>query len=150
MPKSARDALLNPMIEFAHIAARFSKLFMAHLDTEFQKQADPTLKTLISSQVCSGTFSSVLGSRSSKFQGNQTYVTTCQKCDYRSERSSDFLEVEVTLTVGTPSSSQTYIHLIPDTEQLDARRTIGRLARARGSDGRQPVSLTRCMLVTTF
>lgn len=25
---------------------------MAHLDTELQKQADPTLKTLISSQVC--------------------------------------------------------------------------------------------------
>lgn len=34
------------------IVPRFSKLFMAHLDTEFQKQADPTLKTLISSQVC--------------------------------------------------------------------------------------------------
>ncbi|EPT06051.1 hypothetical protein FOMPIDRAFT_1034036 [Fomitopsis schrenkii] len=63
-------------------AQEFSKLFMAHLDTEFQKQADPTLKTLISSQ----------------FQGSQTYVTTCQKCEYRSERSSDFLEIEVTIT----------------------------------------------------
>ncbi|KZT68135.1 hypothetical protein DAEQUDRAFT_340767 [Daedalea quercina L-15889] len=62
-------------------AQEFSKLFMAHLDTEFQKQADPSLKTLISHQ----------------FQGSQTYVTTCQACQYRSERSSDFLEIEVTI-----------------------------------------------------
>ncbi|KAH9842756.1 cysteine proteinase [Rhodofomes roseus] len=62
-------------------AQEFSKLFMAHLDTEFQKQPDPTLKTLVANQ----------------FQGKQTYVTTCQKCQYRSERSSDFLELEVTI-----------------------------------------------------
>ena len=91
------------LIGFAHIVTRFSKLFMAHLDTEFQKQADPTLKTLISSQVCGNIFLSVLGLMLVKFQGTQTYVTTCQKCGYRSERSSDFLEVEVTLTVGHPS-----------------------------------------------
>ncbi|KAH9934725.1 cysteine proteinase [Fomitopsis serialis] len=62
-------------------AQEFSKLFMAHLDTEFQKQADPTLKTLIANQ----------------FQGKHTYITTCQECQYRSERSSDFLELEVTI-----------------------------------------------------
>ena len=32
--------------------SRFSKLFMAHLDSEFQKQSDPTLKSLIANQVC--------------------------------------------------------------------------------------------------
>ncbi|TFY64882.1 hypothetical protein EVJ58_g2344 [Rhodofomes roseus] len=46
-----------------------------------EKQPDPTLKTLVANQ----------------FQGKQTYVTTCQKCQYRSERSSDFLELEVTI-----------------------------------------------------
>lgn len=30
---------------------RFSKLFMSHLDTEFQKQSDPALKHLLSNQV---------------------------------------------------------------------------------------------------
>ena len=30
---------------------RFSKLFMAHLDSEFQKQANPTLKSLVADQV---------------------------------------------------------------------------------------------------
>lgn len=36
---------------------RFSKLFMAHLDSEFQKQANPTLKSLVADQV--GTISQV-------------------------------------------------------------------------------------------
>lgn len=40
------DALLLIFI------SRFSKLFMAHLDSEFQKQSDPTLKSLIANQVC--------------------------------------------------------------------------------------------------
>lgn len=35
---------------------RFSKLFMAHLDSEFQKQSDPTLKSLIADQVYEGCF----------------------------------------------------------------------------------------------
>ncbi|KAI0721718.1 cysteine proteinase [Cerioporus squamosus] len=62
-------------------AQEFSKLFMAHLDTEFKKQQSPELKSLIPDQ----------------FQGKQVYTTVCQNCQRRSERDSDFLEIEVTL-----------------------------------------------------
>lgn len=39
------------MISVVHSPIRFSKLFMAHLDSEFQKQANPTLKSLVADQV---------------------------------------------------------------------------------------------------
>ncbi|TFY82365.1 hypothetical protein EWM64_g1642 [Hericium alpestre] len=67
----------------AQESVSFSKLFMSHLDSEFQKQSDPALKRLIADQ----------------FQGVQAYTTTCQKCGTRSERDSDFLEIEVNLEV---------------------------------------------------
>lgn len=38
-------------ITFNTMTNRFSKLFMSHLDTEFQKQSDPALKRLLSDQV---------------------------------------------------------------------------------------------------
>ncbi|CCM02089.1 uncharacterized protein FIBRA_04166 [Fibroporia radiculosa] len=62
-------------------AQEFSKLFMAHLDAEFRKQQDPTLKTLIADQ----------------FQGKQVYGTICERCQHRSERLADFLEIEVNI-----------------------------------------------------
>ncbi|KAI0646997.1 cysteine proteinase [Trametes meyenii] len=62
-------------------AQEFSKLFMAHLDTEFKKQRDPGLRSLITNQ----------------FEGKQVYNTVCQNCLRRSERDSDFLEIEVNL-----------------------------------------------------
>ncbi|KAI9064377.1 cysteine proteinase [Trametes sanguinea] len=62
-------------------AQEFSKLFMAHLDTEFKKQQDPALQSLIANQ----------------FEGKQVYNTVCQKCLRRSERDSDFLEIELNL-----------------------------------------------------
>ncbi|KAL7283349.1 hypothetical protein ACG7TL_002778 [Trametes sanguinea] len=62
-------------------AQEFSKLFMAHLDTEFKKQRDPALQSLIANQ----------------FEGKQVYNTVCQNCLRRSERDSDFLEIELNL-----------------------------------------------------
>lgn len=62
-------------------AQEFSKLFMAHLDSEFQKQADPKLKSLVADQ----------------FQGKQVYTTVCSNCNTRSECESEFLELEMTL-----------------------------------------------------
>ncbi|GBE82261.1 cysteine proteinase [Sparassis latifolia] len=62
-------------------AQEFSKLFMAHLDTEFHKQSSPSLKSLIADQ----------------FQGKQVYGTICEKCHNSSERESDFLEIEVNI-----------------------------------------------------
>ncbi|KAI0079874.1 cysteine proteinase [Panus rudis PR-1116 ss-1] len=62
-------------------AQEFSKLFMAHLETEFQKQTIPGLKSLMADQ----------------FQGKQVYGTLCSRCQTRSERESDFLEIEVNL-----------------------------------------------------
>ncbi|THU87228.1 cysteine proteinase [Dendrothele bispora CBS 962.96] len=60
-------------------AQEFSKLFMSHLDAEFKKQPKPSLRTLINDQ----------------FEGKLLYGTTCKTCRYQSERSSDFLELEV-------------------------------------------------------
>ncbi|EMD38059.1 hypothetical protein CERSUDRAFT_113204 [Gelatoporia subvermispora B] len=89
MQDGAQSAF-NPikLVESLHLstseqqdAQEFSKLFMAHLDSEFQKQSDPTLKSLIADQ----------------FQGKQVYGTVCEKCHRRSERESDFLEIEVNI-----------------------------------------------------
>ncbi|TCD68915.1 hypothetical protein EIP91_009466 [Steccherinum ochraceum] len=62
-------------------AQEFSKLFMAHLDTEFQKQTVPGLKSLLADQ----------------FQGKQVYGTLCSSCKTKSERDSEFLEIEVNI-----------------------------------------------------
>lgn len=56
---------------------------MAHLDTEFQKQSVPGLKSLLADQ----------------FQGKQVYGTECAACHTRSERESEFMEIEVNLPV---------------------------------------------------
>ncbi|KAJ3905046.1 cysteine proteinase, partial [Lentinula edodes] len=60
-------------------AQEFSKLFMTHLDAEFKKQPDQSLQTLVNSQ----------------FEGEQVYGTMCDNCKYRSERRSNFWEIEV-------------------------------------------------------
>ncbi|KIY43585.1 cysteine proteinase [Fistulina hepatica ATCC 64428] len=62
-------------------AQEFSKLFMSHLDTEFKKQKDPRLRSLVTDQ----------------FRGQQLYGTECSRCHYRSEREADFLEIEVSI-----------------------------------------------------
>ncbi|KAJ3732305.1 cysteine proteinase [Lentinula guzmanii] len=60
-------------------AQEFSKLFMTHLDAEFKKQPNQSLQTLVNSQ----------------FEGEQVYGTMCDNCKYRSERCSNFWEIEV-------------------------------------------------------
>ncbi|KAJ7724461.1 hypothetical protein DFH07DRAFT_854832 [Mycena maculata] len=60
-------------------AQEFSKLFMSHLDTEFKKQYNPVLKSLITDQ----------------FQGKQIYGTICSNCQSVSARDTDFLEIEI-------------------------------------------------------
>ncbi|KAL4247306.1 peptidase C19 family protein [Abortiporus biennis] len=62
-------------------AQEFHKLFMAHLETEFHKQTVPGLKSLLNDQ----------------FQGKQAYGTLCMNCGNRSERDSEFLEIEVNI-----------------------------------------------------
>lgn len=62
-------------------AQEFSKLFMSHLDAEFQKQSSPSLRSLVSNQ----------------FQGEQVYGTICGNCHNKSERSTDFLELEINI-----------------------------------------------------
>jgi hypothetical protein len=73
---------------------------MSHLDSEFQKQHNPDLKSLVASQA---SISSVLAlatcSHFFQFQGKQVYGTICEKCKCRSERESDFLEIEVSIDV---------------------------------------------------
>ncbi|KAH7889396.1 hypothetical protein F5I97DRAFT_1801122 [Phlebopus sp. FC_14] len=62
-------------------AQEFSKLFMSHLDSEFQKQLTPSLQSLVSTQ----------------FQGQQIYGTICHSCRNRSEHTTDFLELEINI-----------------------------------------------------
>ncbi|TDL21582.1 cysteine proteinase [Rickenella mellea] len=62
-------------------AQEFSKLFMSHLDSEFKKQTLPRLKSLIPDQ----------------FEGKLLYATVCENCKNRSERESQFLELELNL-----------------------------------------------------
>ncbi|KAI0064483.1 cysteine proteinase [Artomyces pyxidatus] len=80
-------------------AQEFSKLFMSHLDTEFQKQTDPVLKHLLSDQ----------------FQGKQAYTTTCLKCGNCSENESDFLEIEVNLENNASLESRIRAVVAPET-----------------------------------
>ncbi|KAJ8078975.1 hypothetical protein PM082_013259 [Marasmius tenuissimus] len=60
-------------------AQEFSKLFMSHLDTEFKKQSDPRVQSLVNDL----------------FEGEQVYGTACSNCQNRSERTSSFLELEI-------------------------------------------------------
>ncbi|KAJ4487816.1 cysteine proteinase [Lentinula aciculospora] len=62
-------------------AQEFSKLFITHLDAEFRKQPNQSLQSLVNSQ----------------FEGEQVYGTMCDNCKYRSERRSNFWEIEVNL-----------------------------------------------------
>ncbi|KAI0670438.1 cysteine proteinase [Trametes maxima] len=80
-------------------AQEFSKLFMAHLDTEFKKQGDPELQSLIMNQ----------------FEGKQVYNTVCQNCLRRSERDSDFLEIEVNLENNATLEDRLFALLEPET-----------------------------------
>ncbi|KAF7323150.1 hypothetical protein HMN09_00095300 [Mycena chlorophos] len=66
-------------------AQEFSKLFLEHLDAQFQKQSKPALKTLITDQ----------------FQGKQVYGTLCSKCQTKSERDTGFLELEISFKNNT-------------------------------------------------
>ncbi|KAF8637340.1 hypothetical protein AX17_002841 [Amanita inopinata Kibby_2008] len=62
-------------------AQEFEKLFMSHLDVEFQRQGVPSLRSLITDQ----------------FQGKQVHGTICKVCQYQSERETGFLELEINL-----------------------------------------------------
>ncbi|KAL1717465.1 hypothetical protein EV715DRAFT_253708 [Schizophyllum commune] len=60
-------------------AQEFSKLFMTHLASEFNKQSIPSVRSLVADQ----------------FEGVQLYGTRCDTCKTQSERESTFLEIEV-------------------------------------------------------
>ncbi|EEB91093.1 hypothetical protein MPER_10610 [Moniliophthora perniciosa FA553] len=73
-------------------AQEFSKLFMSHLDEEFKKQPNPQLKSLITDH----------------FEGTQVYCTVCRECNYKSERSSNFLELEINFQRGSKTVFSRY------------------------------------------
>ncbi|TRM62650.1 hypothetical protein BD626DRAFT_548499 [Schizophyllum amplum] len=60
-------------------AQEFSKLFMTHLASEFNKQSIPSVRSLVADQ----------------FEGCQLYGTRCDTCNSQSERESTFLEIEI-------------------------------------------------------
>ncbi|KAL1729248.1 hypothetical protein EV714DRAFT_251709 [Schizophyllum commune] len=64
-------------------AQEFSKLFMTHLASEFNKQSIPSVRSLVADQ----------------FEGIQLYGTRCDTCKTQSERESTFLEIEVNFGV---------------------------------------------------
>ncbi|KDQ34247.1 hypothetical protein PLEOSDRAFT_152885 [Pleurotus ostreatus PC15] len=86
-------------------AQEFSKLFMSHLDAEFRKQAAPSLKSLVADQ----------------FEGKQVYGTVCDRCSYRSERPSTFLEIEINLEANSSLEERIEALLKPEQLQGDNR-----------------------------
>ncbi|ORY26328.1 hypothetical protein BCR39DRAFT_541321 [Naematelia encephala] len=66
-------------------AAEFSKLFMSLIASEFAKQPDPALKSLLTDL----------------FEGTLEYTTQCDQCKYQSETTSSFLELELSLGKGS-------------------------------------------------
>ncbi|KAG6867026.1 hypothetical protein C0991_003943 [Blastosporella zonata] len=72
---------------------------MSHLDAEFKKQANPIVKSLVTDQ----------------FQGKQVYGTLCNQCQYRSERVSDFLEIEINLKNNAKLEDRIHAVLQPET-----------------------------------
>ncbi|KAF5330471.1 hypothetical protein D9619_005916 [Psilocybe cf. subviscida] len=80
-------------------AQEFSKLFMSHLDAEFRKQSSLSTQKLIENQ----------------FQGSQVYGTICHSCKNRSERSSDFLELEINFEQNSTLEDRIAASLVPET-----------------------------------
>lgn len=79
---------------------------MSHLDAEFKKQSDASVRDLVASQVSTHSRLSPIQFSFWKFlqfQGKQLYGTICHSCKYTSERSSDFLEIEVNIKVHFPA-----------------------------------------------
>ncbi|KAF8682576.1 Cysteine proteinase [Rhizoctonia solani] len=80
-------------------AQEFSKLFMSHLDNEFKKQDNTLVQSLITDQV--GRLASSAKNPPFdllQFEGRQVYGTRCVTCQNASEHSSNFLEMEISLT----------------------------------------------------
>ncbi|KAF4603807.1 hypothetical protein EYR38_004223 [Pleurotus pulmonarius] len=86
-------------------AQEFSKLFMSHLDAEFRKQVTPSLRSLVADQ----------------FEGKQVYGTVCDRCSYRSERPSTFLEIEINLEANSSLGERIEALLKPEQLQGDNR-----------------------------
>ncbi|KAG9012112.1 hypothetical protein FRB93_002255 [Tulasnella sp. JGI-2019a] len=79
-PQTLVDSLRLPASE-QQDAQEFSKLLLHHLESVFAKQSVPSLKTLVADQ----------------FSGLLTYGTECHNCGFKSERDSEFYELEINL-----------------------------------------------------
>ncbi|KAG8853524.1 hypothetical protein FRB96_008126 [Tulasnella sp. 330] len=79
-PQALVDSLRLPATE-QQDAQEFSKLLLHHLESVFAAQSVPSLKTLVADQ----------------FSGLLTYGTECHNCKTRSERESEFYELEINL-----------------------------------------------------
>jgi len=78
---------------------------MSHLDAEFKKQSLTSVKSLITDQVWAYHLVNItLTYNYHQFQGSQVYGTICHACRSRSERVSDFLEIEIIFEVGAIDS----------------------------------------------
>ncbi|KAI0086174.1 cysteine proteinase [Irpex rosettiformis] len=113
-------------------AQEFSKLFMAHLDTEFKKQSDPQLTSLIADQ----------------FQGKQVYATICSQCHKRSEREAEFLEIEVNLANNAKLEERIEAMLEPETLNGDNQYFCSRCESLR--DAQRQTELTELPPVLHF
>ncbi|KAF9526995.1 cysteine proteinase [Crepidotus variabilis] len=91
-------------------AQEFSKLFMTHLDAEFKKQNNPVLKSLITDQ----------------FEGKQIYGTMCHSCGNRSERRSEFLELEISFKNNSKLEDCISASLSPETLSGDNKYSCSR------------------------
>lgn len=84
---------------------------MSHLDAEFKKQSSSSLRSLITDQVNAIWHNFCHYSELYQFQGTQAYGTICHACKHRSERDSDFLEIEVNFGVSLDSINMGLPHI---------------------------------------
>ncbi|EIN07261.1 cysteine proteinase [Punctularia strigosozonata HHB-11173 SS5] len=84
----------------------FAKLFLTHLEQEFnQQQGIPIIRSLIADQVLPNIqHAFTKAPETFQFQGNQIDSITCEACQHRSEQGSAFLELPIVLEVGFPDS----------------------------------------------
>ncbi|KAG8960305.1 hypothetical protein FRC03_006787 [Tulasnella sp. 419] len=90
-------------------AQEFSKLFLSHLATEFEKQPIPSLRSLVADQ----------------FQGELVHAIECQTCKNVSERSSDFVEIEINLEPGCRLEDRVKAFLAPEMLSDDNKYACG-------------------------
>ncbi|WVQ77862.1 hypothetical protein IAR50_007560 [Cryptococcus sp. DSM 104548] len=101
-------------------AAEFSKLFMSLIASEFGKNPDPNLKSLVSDQ----------------YEGKMQYITKCE-CEYESITETTFLELELSLKDNTTLQNRLDTFMQPEILDGDNKYDCPSCLKKRSATRRQ-------------